>query len=49
MNMSVPISAMQKARLTFNLGVKDTLFLKDEGIENRARLILAIGAENVAK
>ncbi len=49
MNMSVPISAMQKARLTFNMGVKDTIFVKDEGVENRARVILAIGAENVAK
>ena len=49
MNMSVPISAMQKARLTFNMGVKDTIFLKDEGVENRARIVLAIGAENVAK
>ena len=49
LNMSVPFTDMEKVRLSLNVGVKDTLFVKSSGIENRARFILAIGAENVAK
>ncbi len=54
-NLSIPISYMEKARMTFNVGLKDAMFLKGtgfdnpSGIENRARLVLSIGAENVAK
>lgn len=48
-NMSIPFSDMEKVKLSFNIGVKDTIFMKDSGIENRARFVLAIGAENVAK
>ena len=49
LNMSVPFTDMEKVRLSLNVGVKDTLFVKSSGIENRTRFILAIGAENVAK
>ena len=49
LNMSVPFTDMDKVRLSLNVGVKDTLFVKSSGIENRTRFILAIGAENVAK
>lgn len=49
LNMAIPFADMEKVRLSLNVGVKDTLFVKTSGIENRARLVLAIGAENVAK
>lgn len=48
-SLRVPFLDMEKVRLGFNIGVKDTLYVKSSGIENRARLVLAIGAENVAK
>ena len=49
-NASVPLAEMGSARVTFNFGLKDTLFIKKTGdIENRARLVLAFGAENVTK
>lgn len=49
LNMAIPFADMEKIRLSLNVGIKDTLFVKTSGIENRARLVLAIGAENVAK
>lgn len=49
-NASVPLAEMTNSRVTFNFGLKDTLFVKRTGdIENRARLILAFGVENVTK
>lgn len=49
LNFAVPIAEMEKFKVTFNFGAKDTLFLKSSGVENRAGLILAIGVENVVK
>lgn len=49
LNLAIPIMTMEKVRLNFNLGLKDTLYVKESGIENRAGLILAIGAQNVIK
>ena len=48
-NFAIPIADMEKVQLNFNLGLKDILYIKDNGIENRASVILAIGAENVGK
>ncbi len=48
-NFALPIMKMDKIQLNFNIGLKDTLFVKDSGIENRAGIILAIGAQNVIK
>lgn len=48
-NFTLPIMKMDKVQLNFNIGVKDTLFVKESGIENRAGIILAIGAQNVVK
>lgn len=48
-NISVPFAKIDQVKLSFNLGVKDRIFLKDDGLENRANIILAIGAENVGK
>ena len=48
-NFTLPIMKMDKVQLNFNIGAKDTLFVKESGIENRAGIILAIGAQNVVK
>lgn len=49
LNLAIPIGEMQKVRMNFNIGLKDTLLIKTSGIENRACIVLAIGAENVTK
>ena len=48
-NFAIPIGEMQKVKLNLNVGLKDTLLIKADGIENRAGIVLAIGAENVIK
>ena len=49
LNYSVPIAKMEKLAVNFNIGLRETIFVMDNGIENRASVVLAIGAENVAK
>lgn len=48
-NMAFPYAEMEKVKLTFNLGLRDKIIMKDSGLENRASVILAIGVENVVK
>ena len=48
-NLAIPFAEMEKIRLNINIGAKDKFFLKDEGMENRASVILAIGVENVVR
>ena len=45
-NLAIPFKNIDQVKLTFNIGVKDKIFLKENGLENRANIILAIGAEN---
>ena len=45
-NLAIPFTTIDQVKLTFNVGVKDQIFLKENGLENRANIILAIGAEN---
>jgi len=42
-----PMTGNERTTIGFKFGVVDTLFLKDEGIDNRAKFILAIGVGNV--
>ena len=49
LNMIFPYAETERVKLTFNLGVKDRVFIKSSGLENRANVILAIGVENVVK
>ena len=49
MNMEIPFAEMEKVKLNFNIGVRDKFFLKNEGLENRASVIMAIGVENVIR
>ena len=48
-NVEIPFAELVKVKLNFNIGAKDKLFLKKEGMENRASVILAIGVENVIR
>jgi hypothetical protein len=49
MNVAIPFAELEKVKLNLNIGLRDKFFLKDEGMENRASLILAIGVENVVR
>ena len=50
MNVEIPFAELEKVKLNLNIGAKDKIFLKkDNGLENRASLILAIGVENVIR
>lgn len=48
-NIEVPFAELEKVKLSVNIGLRDKILLKDSGLENRASVILAIGAENVIK
>lgn len=49
MNVEIPFAELEKVKLNFNIGLRDRFFLKNEGMENRASVILAIGVENVIR
>ena len=50
MNVEIPFAELEKVKLNLNIGAKDKIFLKkDNGLEHRASLILAIGVENVIR
>ena len=49
MNMAIPFAELEKVKLNFNIGLRDKFFLKNDGMENRASVILAIGVENVVR
>ncbi len=49
LNLEFPFAEMEKVKLNMNIGLRDKLFLKNSGIENRASVILAIGVENVIR
>lgn len=48
-NLEFPFAETERVKLSINVGLKDRFFMKQSGIENRASLILGIGAENVIK
>ena len=49
MNVEIPFAELEKVRLNLNLGVRDKFFIKNDGLENRASVIMAIGVENVIR
>ena len=49
MNIEVPFAEMEKVKLNLNIGLRDKFFLKEDGLENRASVIMAIGVENVIR
>lgn len=48
-NVAFPFAELEKVKLNLNIGVRDKFLMKGSGIENRASVILAIGAENVIR
>ena len=49
-NVSVPFAELEKVKLVFNLGARDTLLiLKSGGVENHVSAILGFGVENVIR
>jgi hypothetical protein len=48
-NIALPVAEMERIQLNFNVGLNDNLYIKKDGIENHAGLILSIGVENVTK
>ena len=49
-NASVPFAELEKVKLVFNLGARDTLLLlKGGGVENHISEILGFGVENVIR
>lgn len=47
LDFSIPYAQLDRVNLNFHVGLKDMFLLKTTGSENRASVILAIGAENV--
>ena len=48
--VSVPFAELERVKLVFNLGVRDTLLIKNQdGVENHASVILGFGVENVIR
>lgn len=46
-SLLIPISTTEKFQMNLELGVKEKAFVRTDGVENRASVILAIGAQNV--
>lgn len=48
--VSLPFAELERVKLVFNLGARDTLLIKaQDGIENHASIILGFGVENVIR
>ena len=47
--ITMPVAELDKARVGFDVGIKDTLFITDGGMDNRVRAVFAIGVGNVVK
>ncbi len=48
--VSVPFAELERVKLVFNFGARDTLLIKStDGIENHASIILGFGVENVIR
>lgn len=45
----LPLSVNERTKIGIELGIQDLLFVKDSGIDNRAKAIFAIGVGNVNK
>ena len=49
MNLAFPFTSMDEVALSLNVGLRDKIFMKQGGFENRASIIFAVGVENVVK
>lgn len=48
-NIAIPFAEMEKSNLNFNFGLRDYLFIKDNGVENRVSAVIGFGVENVVR
>lgn len=46
-SVTLPVATNERTKIGLKLGLIDTLFIKDEGMDNRAKGILSIGVGNV--
>lgn len=49
MNLEFAFASIEEVALNLNIGLRDKIFVKQTGFENRASLIFAVGVENVVK
>lgn len=49
MNLEFAFASIEEVALNLNIGLRDKIFVKKDGFENRASLIFAVGVENVVK
>lgn len=49
MNLEFAFASMDEVALNLNIGLRDKIFVKQGGFENRASLFFAVGVENVVK
>ena len=49
MNLEFAFASIEEVALNLNIGLRDKIFIKQTGFENRASLIFAVGVENVVK
>ena len=49
MNLKFAFASIDEVALNLNIGLRDKIFVKQGGFENRASLIFAVGVENVVK
>ena len=48
-NVAFSFAEMEQVKLSLNVGLRDKIFIKQSGIENRFNAIFAIGVENVIR
>ena len=48
-NFAFTFAEMEQVKLSMNIGLRDKIFIKETGIENRLNAIFAIGVENVIR
>jgi len=48
-DLAIPFGETERVTMNLTIGLKDQLFMKSTGVENRASVILAIGANNVVR
>ena len=46
-SLKIPFAELERVRLNFVVGLKDVVFMKQNGFENRLNLVLALGGCNV--
>lgn len=48
-NFEFPFATLEEIAVVLNFGIRDKIFIKETGFENRAAIIFAVGVKNVVK